>query len=528
MAVDKCITLFSFLLNISLKGCLLIAISLVGYFTLKDLSPRLRYAVLLVGLLSLALIPVVSWIINTVYIFITTNHMTGSYNVYASPVLDTIRRGIIEIPRQVDVTTLLKPSRGLVGGVHWSIWFLLIWAGGAVGFLLRILAGKLSIWYVNRASGFRDTGLEHLMCEVKRKLGVTRGVRLVCSHKYTQPAAFSWLRPMVLLPAQARSWTAKQLKPVFTHELSHIKHYDCLVRDIGRIICALFWFIPLIWVAYNRMKNEQEKICDMNVVHFGSQPVDYAEQLLLLAKENSARRFFTYAFIPMVGARVLCSRIEYILQVKRFFNIKNTDKMLPLLYLCAGVLFTLFAAINPFVTKSDIDVLEQLKNTVSLESSMDIQKLPYEIKSDLKAFPVVWPVLEGLGKAEPGKFIDDNQSMRIAVGKWDYGVVVAVADGVIKDINCQFNNIYQIVIEHKHTIYSVYSLVEPCENIKIGDSVCQGDLIGYFVMNKMKSDTYFSSKHYKKYIDFALKTDRTYINPMQAMYTFNKRLYMKY
>jgi hypothetical protein len=47
-------------------------------------------------------------------------------------------------------------------------------------------------------------------------------------------------------------------------------------------------------------------------------------------------------------------------------------------------------------------------------------------------------------------------------------------------------------------------------------------------MNKMKYDTYFSSKHYKKYIDFALKTDRTYINPMQAMYTFNKRLYMKY
>jgi beta-lactamase regulating signal transducer with metallopeptidase domain len=528
MMLDKGITVISFLLNISLKGGLFIIICLAAYALARGFSPRFRHAILLLAAASFILIPVVSWVVNVILIFITTDHMANSVNVFAAPVLDTMKRGFIELPRQVDVTALLQPSGQTVGGPHWSIWVMLIWGIGAVGGLVRILVGKISLRHLNRTSGFEDERLMGFMQKVKRKMGITRRVRLSISRSYSQPAAFSWRRPVVLLPAQARSWPIKQLEAVFTHELTHIRQWDCLTRDLARVICALFWFIPFTWIVYARLKNEQEKICDQNVILHGARPADYAEQLLHLAKENMLKRVFAHAFIPMVERKVLRSRIEFILKMRNIFNANATGRLLPALLLCALVLMVPFSVVNPVVITSDTDILAELKNTVTLDNSMDISHLPYEIKSNLKAFPVVWPVLEGLGQAESGRFINDNQSMRIELRKWDYGVVVAVADGVIEDINNRFNNMYEIVIRHKNNIQSVYSLVEPCENIQVGDSVCQGDLVGYFVMNKMKNDTYFSSMQYKKYIDFALKTDSTYINPLQALLTFNKRLYMKY
>ncbi len=527
-AVDKTAIIFSFLLNISLKGSICLIISIIFFVLAKDLSPKLKHTILFTAILSFIFIPIVSQLINFIFLFLTTNHISESYYMFSSPVLDTLHRGFIEIPRQADITALLKPTQGYKAETHWSIWFLLIWGVGFIMMMLRVFAGKLSIWYINRTSAFRDSNLENYLQFIKQEMGIKREVRLLLSDYYQQPAAFSWIQPAILLPGRAKHWSQKQLKPVLIHELTHINQFDCFTRDVARFICALFWFVPFIWIAYSKLKDEQEKTCDITVIQFGSKPTDYAEQLLFFAKDSIMKKIYTYAFIPMTTKRILQSRIEYVLRIKDYINKKISHKLLLIFSLCSLLLLIPISTINPFIMESDVEILAELKNSVCLEKSMNITGLPYEIKSNLRSFPVVWPVLEGIGDAEPGKFIDDNQSMRIQLGKWDYGIVIAVAEGVLKEVELCFNKSYKVIIEHKNNIYSVYSPIDLCENIKVGDRVCQGDLIGYFYKNKVYHESFYSSNHYKKYIDFALKTDSDYINPMQALLTFNKRLYITY
>ena len=46
------------------------------------------------------------------------------------------------------------------------------------------------------------------------------------------------------------------------------------------LVCALYWFNPLVWLAARRMVAERERACDDIVLRHGAKPADYAEQVL--------------------------------------------------------------------------------------------------------------------------------------------------------------------------------------------------------------------------------------------------------
>jgi beta-lactamase regulating signal transducer with metallopeptidase domain len=528
--IDKTAIIFSFLLNISLKGVICILIAIVFYILAKDRSPKVKQIFLFTALLSFIFIPIVSHLLNFVFTFITTKHMSGSYYSVPSPVLDSLQRGFIEIPRQAEITRLLTPTRSFYTETHWSIWFLIIWSVGFVVTILRVIVGKLSLCYINRTATFHDSHLADYLEVIKQELGMKRQVRLLLSNRYQLPAAFSWLRPTIILPKLAENWSEKQLRPVLIHELTHINRFDCLIRDIALIVCSLFWFIPFVWIAYGKLKYEQEKICDINVIRFGSKPTDYAEQILFFAKNSIMKKVHAYAFIPIITKQLLRSRIEYILRIKDYINKRISHKLLLGLSLCSLLLLIPLSTINPFVMESDVEILADLKNSVSLDSSTDITRFSYEVQSNLRSLPVIWPVLDGLGDAKPGTYVDNKQSVRIYVDKWDYGIVIAVADGVITKVEPYIKKGYKVEIAHKNNIYSVYSPIDLCHNnnITVGSRICQGDIIGYFYKSEHDYKSYSFGHYYKKYVDFALKTNSDYINPMQALYTFNKKLYFTY
>ena len=93
------------------------------------------------------------------------------------------------------------------------------------------------------------------------------------------PFLFGWLRPQIYLPT---SLEEEQMRYVILHEKAHIARKDNYKKLIGYILLAVYWFNPLIWVAYIMFCKDVERACDERVIS-GFGPEDrkgYADALL--------------------------------------------------------------------------------------------------------------------------------------------------------------------------------------------------------------------------------------------------------
>jgi Zn-dependent protease with chaperone function len=73
------------------------------------------------------------------------------------------------------------------------------------------------------------------------------------------------------------------------HELAHVRRGDWVSQCFARAICALYWFHPLVWVAWRQLQLEAERACD-DAVLACAEATDYANQLVGLAKRLSSGR----------------------------------------------------------------------------------------------------------------------------------------------------------------------------------------------------------------------------------------------
>ncbi len=73
-------------------------------------------------------------------------------------------------------------------------------------------------------------------------------------------------------------------------DAAHACRGDCLSQAIGRLTCALFWFHPLAWRAFARLRDEAERAADDCVLQSGIPAVEYAAHLLELARRLTNAR----------------------------------------------------------------------------------------------------------------------------------------------------------------------------------------------------------------------------------------------
>ena len=93
------------------------------------------------------------------------------------------------------------------------------------------------------------------------------------------PFLFGWRHPQIYLPTNMEE---TQIQYVVEHEKSHIARGDNYTKIIGYVLLSVYWFNPLIWVAYIMFCKDVERACDERVIR-GFSVEDrkgYAEALL--------------------------------------------------------------------------------------------------------------------------------------------------------------------------------------------------------------------------------------------------------
>ena len=97
------------------------------------------------------------------------------------------------------------------------------------------------------------------------------------------------------------------------HELAHIKRRDCLTQAVAQIVCAMYWFNPIVWLAARRLRVERERACDDFVLAAGEKGADYAAHLLDIAQTVRHDRAPAIAGLAMARPSQLEGRLLAIL-----------------------------------------------------------------------------------------------------------------------------------------------------------------------------------------------------------------------
>ncbi len=250
---------------------------------------------------------------------------------------------------------------------RWQMFVLLLWAAGGAYFLLRLLLGMVSVHEaIRRAWPVEAEGWENLATQASRRLNLRRPVRLLVSPGLEVALSVGLLRPTVLLPSVALTWSESRRRSILLHEFSHAKRWDNLTNLIAQLACALHWFNPMVWATVRRLTIDRERACDDEVLATGTRPSDYAGHLLEIARAISSRRLWGRLEVSQSSA--LKDRLQAVLST-------GVNRRRPSLALCltgvalaSGALVPL-AAFQPWIDAAAFDEAGPLGT--GFESSLD-------------------------------------------------------------------------------------------------------------------------------------------------------------
>ncbi len=184
-------------------------------------------------------------------------------------------------------------------------WLQALWLAGVAGFLLRTAAGY--------ALAQRNAP----------RVPMTVGV----------------LRPRVVLPAAAESWSAEMRRSVLLHEQAHIDRRDPLWNLVAQLAQAVYWFHPLMWLVLRQLHAERERACDDAVLAAGVRPSDYATHLMTCARLTASAA----AGLPMASRSHLTVRVEAVLSPAVLRAPVSFGQRATLAAACCALLFPLAA-----------------------------------------------------------------------------------------------------------------------------------------------------------------------------------------
>ncbi len=199
----------------------------------------------------------------------------------------------VEMPSRVSLAVLLAAG----------------WAAGTLVFLLPVATGLYRVRRLRHGGAVWHEG-GRVLDSLARDAGIGRRVEVRLHDAVPGPVTCGLLRPVVLLPVDARAWSRDDVCRALIHELEHVRRADWAGQCAARVVCAAYWFHPLVWAAWRALALEAERACDDAVVRRADAD-DYASQLVGLARRLSEA---THPPLPaMARERDLPTRVRAVL-----------------------------------------------------------------------------------------------------------------------------------------------------------------------------------------------------------------------
>jgi beta-lactamase regulating signal transducer with metallopeptidase domain len=243
---------------------------------LRNQSPRLRHALVMIGIVKFALPPMLPM-------------PTGIFS--ATP----------PVPELIGI-------RNAVGGADIRI-IVVLMAAHLAGALIAVFRLGIDIARLRRLR----KGAEPFATE--------RGVPILVSRDIVTPVTTGVLGPAILLPAAlARSLSPAALRDVIAHEMQHVRRRDVLLNCLQALLGALWWFHPLYRLLDRRARELREESCDDALIAGGEIDRAHYARTLLTAAAFVAER------TPLSAAGIAETRHSLLVRIRRLGDLLFTRR----------------------------------------------------------------------------------------------------------------------------------------------------------------------------------------------------------
>ncbi|MCR3761485.1 M56 family metallopeptidase [Clostridium felsineum] len=175
-----------------------------------------------------------------------------------------------------------------------------IWMLGLMLIFMYII--YLNIFVAVKIKNYKksyDVRLNSILESCKEIMKVRKNISILTSKEARTPSLYGLFRVKILAcESHMERLTDNEIKYVFLHELAHYKRKDIVFNWIIIILQSIYFFNPLIWYAFYKMREDCEVACDDLALEKlnHSEYKDYGRTVLKLL------RFFSESnFIPLTA-----------------------------------------------------------------------------------------------------------------------------------------------------------------------------------------------------------------------------------
>ena len=144
------------------------------------------------------------------------------------------------------------------------------------------------------------------------RLAIRRDVRLLASDRVSVPIVVGWLQPAIVLPTTLLgSENPALIDAVLLHEMGHIRRGDYGWNLVRKLVQAIYWLHPLVWLIGRIVGGLREQVCDELCIHGLGGALVYRDSLLEVAS-GLVRRPDPVLGLAMAHATNLGRRLRWI------------------------------------------------------------------------------------------------------------------------------------------------------------------------------------------------------------------------
>lgn len=294
----------SFAATLLVKATLTLAVALAATRLARRSRAAARHVLLVAAFAVLLALPAASFVIPSRGVTLPARTAALSAPVSAiAPIMTSPSPAVVDAYETVD--TFRTESTGVTAAaILWAIW-----GAGVLLCVLPVLAGTWHLRSLRRSSSVCARG-DALLRRLSAEAGIQRSVAVRVHESIPGPMTYGILQPVIMLPLDAKAWSEEELCRAMIHELEHVRRGDWVSQYMARFVAALYWFHPLVWIAWRRLSLEAERACDDAVLR-RSEATAYANQLVLLAERLASTA--TPPLLAMAACRDLSTRVRAVL-----------------------------------------------------------------------------------------------------------------------------------------------------------------------------------------------------------------------